>query len=379
MKEKLEHVIKTNSYINKLYTLFGSMIVKLLGFFLEEESKTILFVSFMGKNFNDSPKVIYDKLVEDPYFKDYQFVWAFNEPQKYRIKNNNTQKVKMDSFKYLKSALKASYWITNVNIERGLHFKKDYTKSINTWHGIPLKKIGNDVQGRNDFDFSDTDLFCYSGDYEYEIYKRAFKLTDHNLYKIGMPRNEIVVKSDSSIIDKVNNKFNRKNKKIILYAPTWRGNPDDLKLMDLIKWEKKLSNEYILLIKAHGLTKKFNLTESSFFIDVSNYEETSELIVAADILITDYSSIMFDFSLLSKPIFLYTTDYDKYLEERGVYFDLKKIGLSIFENENLLLEHIQNYDKSEEYENVQKFKNRFIEVLNPKASETIIKFMKEER
>lgn len=377
MKKKLENIVKSNPYVNKLYTFIGSTLVKMLGFFLKEEPRTILFISFMGKNFNDSPKVIYDKLVADPFFEGYTFIWAFNEPEKYIIKNKNTIKIEMDSFQYLKAALTASYWITNVNIERGLHFKKNYTKSINSWHGVPLKKIGNDVQGRNDFDFSDTDIFCYSGDYEYEIYKRAFKLADKNLYKIGMPRNESVLRNDQKIVDKVKNKFNIDNKKIILYAPTWREEPDDLKLMDLEKWEEDLTEDYVFLIKAHGLNKKFDLNKSSFAIDVSDYEETSELIIAADILITDYSSIMFDFALLNKAIFIYMTDYDKYVKERGVYFDLKQAGLSIFEEGNSLLKYIQVYDEKEEEKRTRNFNQTFIEVRSPDATDNIIKLMKE--
>lgn len=377
MKRKLEMMIKKNSYLNRLYTFIGSMIVKTWGLLLKEEPRTILFVSFMGKNFNDSPKVIYDRLIKDPYFSNYQFVWAFTEPDKYEISDKNTKKVKMDSLDYLKTALTASYWVTNVNIERGLHFKKEYTKSINSWHGVPLKKIGNDVKGRNDFDFSDADVFCYSGNYEYEIYKRAFKLTDDNLYKVGMPRNEIVLKNDQKIIDKVKSELEIGNKKIILYAPTWRENPNDLKLMDFAEWKKILADDYILLVKAHGLTQGFTIGKNSFVRDISDYEETAELILAADILITDYSSIMFDFTLTNKPIFIYMTDYEKYVAERGVYFDLQETELSIFEKDKQLLEHIQNYEESEERLKSRNFGKKFIEVREPKASQTIIKLMKE--
>lgn len=379
MKQKLERIIKRNPFINKFYTFIGSILVRLFGFFLKKDKKTILFVSFMGKNFNDSPKVIYDKLVDDPYFKDYTFIWAFKECEKFKIKNKNTHKVQMDSFEYLTVALRASYWITNVNIERGLHFKKKYTKSINTWHGIPLKKIGNDVAGRNDFDFSDTNLFCYSGDYEYEIYKRAFKLTDQNLYKIGMPRNERLLENHLKIDKKINKRFNIDNKKIILYAPTWREDSNDLKLMDLTRWEKALSKEYVLLIKAHGLGKRWELSDSSFAIDVSDYEETSELLIAADILITDYSSIMFDYSLLERPIFIYMTDYDKYRKERGVYFDLRETELSIFEEDFSLLKHIQVYDGNDEKIKSHKFSEKFIEARDIESSQNIINLIKDER
>lgn len=378
MKDKIEHIIKTNSIINQLYTFLGSLLIQLLGLFLKENKKTILFVSFMGKNFNDSPKAIYDRMVSDPYFKDYTFIWAFKETDKYEIQNKNTKVIKMDSFNYLKTALTASYWITNVNIERGLHFKKNYTKSVNTWHGIPLKKVGNDVAGRNDFDFSDTTLFCYSGEYEYEIYKRAFNLNDKNLYKIGMPRNDLILENDQKTIEEVKKKYHIKDKKVILYAPTWREDPEDLKLMDLLEWEESLSKEYILLVKAHGLAKDWKFRENSFVIDVSDYEETSELMLIADILITDYSSIMFDYSLLEKPIFIYLTDYEKYKKERGVYFDLKASQLSVFESDSSLLAYIKDYDEEEEKIKSKEFSQKFIEVREANSTQQIVERIKEE-
>lgn len=378
MKQRLERIIKSNPYINKLYTFIGSFLVKVIGFFIREDKNTILFVSYMGKNFNDSPKAIYDQMIEDPYFKDYTFVWAFNDVNKYNITEPNTRIVKMDSLNYLLTALRASYWITNVNIERGLHFKKDYTKSVNTWHGVPLKKVGNDVAGRNDFDFSDTNLFCYSSEYEYAIYKEAFKLGDANLYKVGMPRNDLILENDPEIKEKVRKKYQIENKKIILYAPTWRDDPEDLKLMDLKQWEEQLSEDYVLLVKVHGLAQKFNLTNNKFVLDVSDYEETSELIIAADILITDYSSIMFDFALLNKAVFIYTTDYEKYARERGLYFDLKQTGLSVFEKDTELLEYLRVYDEEKEKKITEEFNRKFIEVRRPDATEDIISLIKEE-
>lgn len=353
MKRKIEQILKTNSFFNRLYTLLGSLIVKFIGLFVSKDPKTILFVSYMGKNFNDSPKMIYDSLKADPEFDDYTFIWAFNDINKYKLKHKNTKIVKMDSIEYLLTALKAEYWITNVNIERGLHFKKNYTKSVNTWHGIPLKKVGNDVKGRNDFNFSNTNLFCYSGNYEYSIYKEAFNLTDDNLYKFGMPRNDVVLENDPKIKENIKEKYGIKDKKIILYAPTWRDDPNDLALMDLKQWEATLADEYVLLLKAHGLSEQFNIEENNFIIDVSDFEETSELIVAADVLITDYSSIMFDFALISKPIFLYVPDYEKYSDERGLYFDLMKTDLSVFKDAVSLLEYIQTFDEDKEKRSVK--------------------------
>src|SRR5699024_1491497 len=211
----------------------------------------------------------------------------------------------------------------------------------------------------------------------YNIYKEAFNLTDDNLYKLGMPRNDVVIENNLGIKKKIKEKYGIKDRKIILYAPTWRDDPNDLDLMDLKQWEAILADEYVLLLKAHGLSEQFNIKENNFVIDVSDFEETSELIVAADILITDYSSIMFDFALTSKPIFLYVPDYEKYSDERGLYFDLMKTELSVFKNALSLLEYIQKFDEDKERDISKKFGQEFNEVNTPDATEKIISLVKE--
>lgn len=375
MKRKIENLLKTNPFLNKTYTLLGSLCVRILGLFVTKEPKLVLFVSYMGKNFNDSPKMIYDAMINDPYFKDYRFVWAFNDLDKFTV-SENTEVVKMDSLQYLMTALKANYWITNVNIERGLHFKKSYTKYINTWHGVPLKKIGNDVQGRSDFNFSSVDLFCYSGAFEANIYEQAFKIKPDNMYLYGMPRNDVVIKNNISIKQKVLNQYNIQDKKIILYAPTWREDANDLKLMDISKWQETLSDEFVLMVKGHGLSQGFNIKDSSFVVDVTDYEETSELIVASDILITDYSSIMFDFALTSKPVMIYAPDLDKYVAERGVYFDIKETGLHVFEDDSQLLDGLKNVNHQNQEVISKTFVDKFIEVRDPNSTEKIVSYLK---
>ena len=227
MKRKLENIIKNNPVINKLYTFFGSMVVKIIGIFVKKQKNTVLFVSFMGKNFNDSPKDIYESMLKTQEFNDFKYVWAFTDPDKYKM-GKNTRTVKMDSFKYLVTALAADTWVTNVNIERGLHFKKKHTYYVNTWHGVPLKKVGNHVKGRNDFNFSTVDLFTYSSQFEKDVYLEAFRLKEANLFKYGMPRNDLVIHNSQHIKDKVKENLKISDKKIILYAPTWHDDIEDI-------------------------------------------------------------------------------------------------------------------------------------------------------
>jgi len=97
-----------------------SFVFQLWGKFLKTDKNTILFVSFMGKNFNDSPKVIYEYIKGNSEYSGFCCVWAFEHPEKFP----ELETVKIDSMAYFKLVLKAKYWVTNTNIERGLRFKK---------------------------------------------------------------------------------------------------------------------------------------------------------------------------------------------------------------------------------------------------------------
>lgn len=371
--KKIEKLLKSNSIINKLYSFFGSLVVKFIGLFVSVEKNSILFVSYSGKNFNDSPKEIYDYLISHEEYKDkYKMTWAFKDVDKFEV-SLGTEKIKIDTFKYLILALKSEYWVTNVNIERGLHFKKKYTKYVNTWHGIPIKKIGNHVKGRNDFDFYTVDLFCYSGAYEKDIYKEAFRLNDDNLRMYGMPRNDRLLTDGTQVCESVRAQLKiEQDKKIILFAPTWRDDPNDLVLMDFKKWEEKLSDRYVLLVKMHGLSDQVDLNSTQFVRDVSDFEDTTSLLLATDLLISDYSSIMFDYALLGRPILVYAPDLEKYTLERGTYFNIDEVNLSTFKDQEVLMDYISELDATQESVNAVEFCDRFNQTREGNATREVV-------
>lgn len=120
MRNRLIYILKHNRLIQKLYVVIMSFIFIVWGKFQKTDENMVLFVSFMGKNFNDSSKVLYDYMQNQTKLKKYHCVWAFEHPENYP----ELETVKIDTPAYFKTALKAKYWITNTNIERGLKFKK---------------------------------------------------------------------------------------------------------------------------------------------------------------------------------------------------------------------------------------------------------------
>ena len=364
MKKRIVYILKHNQRIQMFYKLVMSMVFKIWGLFIKTDNNLVLFVSFMGTKFNDSPKVIYEYMQNHAEYKKFHCVWAFEEPKKYP----ELDTVTIDTAKYFYTALKAKYWITNTNIERGLEFKKKSTKYLNTWHGIALKYIGNDCPGRKDYNFNSVNYLTVCGEHDQKVFKSAFNADEKSFLKCGLPRNEKLWNISSEQEKKYRIKLGiPEGKKVILYAPTWResingGRSYDIKPpIHFEQWKSELENEYVVLFRAHHLTTKIlGVTFNEFIRDVSDYSDVNDLMIASDILITDYSAIAFDFSVLCKPILIYAYDYDTYLAERGTYFDMnEKYPNKICETEKELFIRIKTLNYIEECEKTKIFRDRF--------------------
>lgn len=366
MRERVIYILKHNKWIQKLYVLIMSFVFRVLGRFLKTEGNLVLFVSFMGKNFNDSPKVLYDYMQKNDKYKKYRCVWAFEHPEKY----SGLETVKIDTPAYFQMALKAKYWVTNTNIERGLKFKKKDQVYLNTWHGIALKYIGNDCPGRKDYNFDTVDYLTVSGDYDERVFKSAFYAKESSFLRCGMPRNEELWYVNEEKKALLRKKLNiPKGKKVILYAPTWRESTDGGKSyaikppIHFEEWERELGDEYVVLFRAHHQTTKvLGVLYNDFVRNVSDHSVVNDLMIVADILITDYSAIAFDYSILCRPIFCYAYDYDSYLIERGTYFKIdERYPNKSCRTEKELLERIKKIDYVAQCAKTKKFRDEFIQ------------------
>ncbi len=139
---RLKTLLKQNRVLYLIYNYFFSFILNFIGLFVKTNNKLILFNSFGGRKYDDSPKAIYEYMKNNRKYKDYKMVWALDSYK--TVEGLNIDYVKNNSLKFFITALKAKYWITNTSIERGLKFKKRNTIYVNTWHGSVIKKIGNE-------------------------------------------------------------------------------------------------------------------------------------------------------------------------------------------------------------------------------------------
>lgn len=367
LKNKIEYLLKHNAFLQQIYKTSMGSALRCAGWFIKTDPNLVLINALSGKRFGDSPKVIYDYLRSHDEFKHLRLIWAFDDdPTKF---DTGCENIRMDTWNYFKIALKAKYWISCVNIERGLNFKKRTTRYLNTWHGIPLKHIGNDCPGREDYDMSYVDFFCYSGPFEHDIYLRAFKLKPDRLLLSGLPRNDELYHVDATKVNNMRKHLNIPDgKKVLLYAPTWRDSEDGgitynlAPPVDFKKWERELGEEYVLLFRAHHFTTQHMKIEFNDFIrDVSDYPSINDLMIASDVLISDYSATIFDYSVLERPIVSFVYDYEEYKETRGLYIDLStELPGGIVKTEDEVIEHIKTMDVEEQCKRTRQFRDKYV-------------------
>jgi len=300
-------------------------------------NRRIMFESFSGDFYSDSPKYIYEYLHEH-YGDEFEYVWVIND-NKTEIPGNPIT-TKRFSLKYHKLMATSKYWVVNTR-QAGRLVKRPEQILLSTWHGTPLKKLGFDMgniyiqnpRTKESYihDSSAWDYFVSPNRFSTEIFRRAFAY-DGEILETGYPRNDVLFNADEDKISQIREKLNLPDdKKVILYAPTWRDDDSydigkvkfKLKL-DLEKLEKAISDEYVVLVRNHYLITDSDVDDYKHFaFDVSRYDDIAELYLITDVLITDYSSVFFDFANLRRPMLFYMYDLERYEKElRGFYIDI---------------------------------------------------------
>lgn len=379
-RQKLIYQIKHHKPLRVAYEKGGSATLTALGKFVKKDENLVLIVANTGKNFSGSPYEIFRYMQSHEEYSKYHVVWAFNHPENFQGEFLNM--VKMDTPEYIMTALRAKYWITDNNIERSLNFKRKDTKYLNTWHGVALKTIGNDDKFSGSFDYSDIDYLCVSCEHDKRVYKSALNAQEKSFLECGMPRNDTLFRATDLERLIIRHKLGIPDEKqVILFAPTWRdsvngGNSFDLDIpVHFEKWREVLGEDYMVFFRAHDRTSKLmNVEFDDFVVNYSTYEPLNELMIAADILVTDYSSICFDWSILEKPFICFGYDWEEYKRERGVYFDADKVYYGgVLHTEEEVLDRILHMDYEAETEGAKALKDQFMTYSTGNAAETCVK------
>lgn len=353
----------------------------------------IVFETFFGKSYSDSPKYIYEYLLKT-YPDQYRIIWS-STSRKTKIPGPHT-KVKRNSLRYCYYMARSKYFVFNVR-QPEWFTKREGMVFLETWHGTPLKRLvfdQDEVMAASPL--YKAQFYRHSQQWDYlvaanhfssETFRSAF-LFSNEMLEYGYPRNDILHSLEK---DKLASEIRRKlnipeNKKTILYAPTWR---DDeyyghgaykfaLKL-DLRMLREQLGPDYVVLLRTHYfIADSIDVTGiEEFAVNVSKYNDISELYLISDILITDYSSVFFDYANLKRPILFYTYDLDKYRDMlRGFYMDIEKEvpGPLLFTTEEVA-EAILNIEgiTAEYSKRYEEFYERFCSLEDGHASENIVK------
>lgn len=377
MKAKLEYLIKHNGAVQWLYRHVMSALFRLIGIFIPIDENAVLLNSFSGKKFNDSPKVLFEEMLAREDCNNLHYIWAFNHPEDFDIPQVN--KVKMDSWAYWKACLSTKYWITNVNIERGLSIKKSGTVYVNTWHGSGMKVSGNSVSGRSDYDFSSVDVFTSDGPLIEQIMIKSFNARPSSFLRCGRPREDsLYALRERGSVQEIKGQFGiDPKKKLVLYAPTWRESTnhgasfDEKPPMDVEKWKRVLGDEFIIGIRAHSITTNIDgIAFDDRIRDYSDENDLNRLLFATDVLISDYSGILMDYAILGRPTLGFVYDFKEYSKSRGIYFDPREY-LTMFEDEDSLLDYILQMDYSYESEKATRYFETFAGFGGNAAATTI--------
>ncbi len=379
LKQRLEHVLKHNVVVQTIYRFTMSAVFRCIGLFVRTDP-TLVLMNGHGYKYNDSPRAIHRKMVEMGLDTSYRIVWALRDPSLYDIPGR-VEVVKMDTLRYFLTALRAKYWVSCVNIERALHFKKRKTVYMNTWHGAIINLCGNAVGGRRDYHFETIDYFCVNSEAEGELFRRDFNLLPQAIVETGYPRNDELYHVTPERVRELRAALEiPEGKRVILYAPTWRDSEDGgasytlVPPVDFCRWEKELSQDYVVLLRTHPYTTEaLKVTFGPFLRDMTAYPEVNHLLMVADILISDYSSINLDYAILEKPMICFGYDYEAYKAQRGFYYDLETtMPGGVVRDEDTLLHRIHTMDVEQACRATRVYKQTYMQFGDGHAAEACV-------
>ena len=344
------------------YMVFGvvNRILFLIMHVLPLTKKKIVFCNMKGIRYGDNPMYISEILHKKKL--DYEIVWLIDR----RVDANIPSYIKVVQYGFwnnMRELATAKVWVDSNTKNLGTYKSKEQLY-IQTWHGsYGIKKVALD---RKDdlpkidtklypFNSAITDIMVSNSKRTTEIYRNAFAFKN-TILEVGSPRNDIFFsKNCDEISFAVKQHFGIDTEgHIALYAPTFRENYNiDFFNIDMKKLEQELSDKFggifYLFVRLHpqNLKEAKNIKCVDRVLNVSDYSIMQDLLVAADILITDYSSCMFDFITKPKPCFIYAPDLEEYERDRGNYFKMSELPFPLAQSNDELISNIINFDNDE--------------------------------
>src|SRR5574337_1135211 len=339
-----------------------------MNFFIKMDDKMVLYLSFDGRSYSDNPKAIYETMLTDAKFDKYQLIWALKEP----VIISGCKVIKRQSLAYFYYLSKAKYWVFN-NKMPDYYIKRADQVYLQTWQ---------EMVSAYDKDSQLWDYLISPNQFSTAVFCSAFKVNREKIIETGYPRNDILTTVSTEKIQGVKEKFNiPSNKQVILYAPTWRDNAFNLQgytfelNLDFTKWHKILGDDYVIIFKPHYLIAQHFVVPnglSEFVLTMPATADINELYIISDQLITDYSSVFFDYAILNRPIYFYMFDFETYRDDlRGFYLQVPKaLPNDICYTQDQLLTAISSGQFN--FKRLAAFNEKFNHLQDGKASRRVI-------
>ncbi|MGX1758713.1 bifunctional glycosyltransferase/CDP-glycerol:glycerophosphate glycerophosphotransferase [Streptomyces lydicus] len=361
---------------------------------LPVKKRTVVFESHLGKQYSDSPRALYEEMRRQGL--EFEAIWSYAGTPKGFPKDATL--VKRWSLPYLKALAQAEFWVDNQSYPLKLT-KRPETTYLQTWHGSALKNMGFDQpalkaqtrqqQAEQQRSLDRFDRFLIRSEHDVHTLAKAFRLQEKTLLRVGYPRNDALVRARQREADRGVRERGPlaatlgipDDKTVLLYAPTFRkagGRHGRFELpFDVERFADRFGDRYVLLVRSHYLNHVvLPPTVQGRVIDVSAHHDVTPVLELADGLITDYSSVMFDYALLDRPLVFFTYDYDEYVHEgRGTYFDLLEHAPGpVVRTEDDFHQAIKAFDsQSAEYaESRKEFVAKFGEYDQGNAAQSIV-------
>lgn len=350
------------------------------------------FISYDGKQYSDSPRCISEYVhFNTPQAK---ILWALDNDLD-EVPGYVT-KVKRNSLLFYIAICSSKTIVTNNSLP-SIFPKRKNQIVLNTWHGgSPTKTVGFMESNPNPYykyyfklqEKKTSAILSNSTFFTEEVVHKSFGYSNIKVLEFGMPKNDVFFKDHTKVRESVCRYFgiiDCENTGIVLYAPTFRGSAhngsflskeEQLSIKDTTEWlSKKFHKSFIFLFRAHHAMKDIDM-EGAF--SATQYPDMQDLLCAADVLITDYSSCMHDFSLMKKPVFLYIPDYKEYMKDRGFYYDIPTMPFPFAFDKDGLHGVISDFSEEEYNIGVDRYLSRMNNFDDGTATDKTIKWLEEQ-
>ena len=319
------------------------------------KNNRVIFQAYDGKQYSCNPKYICEYMLKNG--KPIEIIWSLNNPDNYKLAEGIV-KTKCYSLKWMYYVMTSKVIVSNTRPKTIFPARKKQV-FIETWHaGGAYKEVGINVKSQNKWekwvlDWSQkkeaqrTTLFLSSS----EIFTKYNINIAHDYYGdilcSGMPRNDIFFNQQAyaEARERTRKELGLTGN-VVLFAPTWRYD-GNVPSFDFERVKRFLSDKYkrnvVIMVRNHSLSN----TKYNDRLDVSDYADMQDLLCAADVLITDYSSSIWDYSFTYRQCYLYVPDLEKYIDEQGFYTDIYTWGFPLCRNDDELISEMERFDSAD--------------------------------